>query len=110
MKEEQQRRGQKVLAGCERGEEADRRNQGADPKTLCAEIIHVGAALNRWPEQAFEAAFAALRRIRNPKRLHGQALKPTFALVSSGISSRRFASVRTVGLREDSDSELPRRY
>jgi hypothetical protein len=48
----------------------------AYPEALYGKIVHVSAALDRWPEQALQASIAARSRIGEAKCLHGGALNP----------------------------------
>jgi hypothetical protein len=70
--------------GSERKENQRHRSDNrAHPETLHREIIDVRAAVDRWPEQALQAALAASRRIREAERLHGAELKTLPAILSS---------------------------
>ncbi len=69
------------------GRYADNR---AYPEALHGEIVDVCTALDRWPEEALEAALAANGRIREAKRLHGAGLERKPQSVSSEKSGRYF--------------------
>ena len=60
----------------------DAHNRGY-PETLYREMVNVSAALDRWPEQAFESAVAPSARIREPERLPGAACNRKPAVLST---------------------------
>jgi hypothetical protein len=79
----------------------------AYPETLYREIVKVSAALDRWPEQAFESAVAKGGRIREPKRLHGAALNRKAGVLSTGKSGYFESAAKVSRNMASNDPPLP---
>ena len=71
-----------LMGGHGQKEKPDDAHNRGSPETLYREMVNVSAALDRWPEKALEAAFAANGRVGEPKRLHGAALNRKSSLLS----------------------------